>query len=83
MGVRALLLKGVTRRSESVGERKDVRSNQKVGVLGADRMPKHAIGSDGDFRYEICARDRDAFRGKTTERHAADHTVLLVDLFTV
>ena len=24
-------------------------------------MPKHAIGSDGDFRYEICARDRDAF----------------------
>src|ERR1700692_2691358 len=83
MRMRALVLKGATRRSESIGERKDVRSDQKVGVLGANRMPKHAISSNGDFRYQICARDCDAVRGKTTERDAADHPVLFVDLFTV
>ena len=80
IGMRSFALKGATRRSESIGQRKNVPGNQKVGILGAHRMPIHAIGRDGDFRYQIGARKRDTLRRKTTQRDAADHPVLFADL---
>ena len=76
-------LPGATRRGESVGERKDVWSDQKVLILGSDRMPIHTVCGDGDFRYEICARKGDALRCKTPEGDSADHPVLFADLSTV
>jgi hypothetical protein len=37
------------------------RVTKRVIILGADRMPISAIGRDGDFRYEVRARKRDAW----------------------
>jgi hypothetical protein len=81
--VSALVIEGATRRSEGIGKRKDVASDQKVRVLGANGMPKYAIRGNRDFRHEIGARNSDAFRGKTTECDPADHAILFADSFTV
>src|SRR5271167_1787707 len=83
MRMSSFALPGATRCGESVGERKDVWSDQKVLILGSDRMPIHTVGSDGDFRYKICAREGDALRCKTPEGDSADHPVLFADLSTV
>src|SRR5271168_627216 len=83
MRMSSFALPGAPRCGESVGERKDVWSDQKVLILSADRMPIHAVSSDGDFRYKICAHQGDALRCKTPEGDAADHPVLFADLSTV
>ena len=77
MGVRTFALPGATRRGESVGERKNVAGDQEVLILGAHRMPIHAVGRDGDFRHQIGARKRDALFRKTTQRDATDHAILV------
>src|SRR5258708_1477070 len=83
MRVGSLALPGATRSGESVGEWKDLRSDQKVRILGADRMPIHTAGGDGDFRYEICAGKCDSLGRKSTKGDATDHPVLFADLPTV
>ena len=57
MRVSALVLEGALRRGERVGERKDIRSDQEVRILGADRMPINAVSGDGDFGHKIGARE--------------------------
>src|SRR6516165_5874567 len=83
MRVSPLALPGPTCGGERVGEWKDLRSDQEVRILGADRMPIHTVGRDGDFRYEICAGKCDSLGRKSTKGDAADHPILLADLPTV
>ena len=64
MGMRSFALPGAARGGESIGERKNVAGDQEVLILGAHRMPIHAIGRDGDFRHQIRARKRDACSAK-------------------
>ena len=49
-------LPGATCCIEGIGERKNVPGDQEVLILGAHRMPIHAVGRDGDFGHEIRAR---------------------------
>src|ERR1700756_5241477 len=79
----AFTLKGATRRSERAGERKNVRSDQEVRILGSHRMPINTVGGDGNFRYQICAGECDSLRRKSTKGDATDHPVLFPDLPTV
>src|SRR5262245_24399864 len=83
MRVSPLVLKGATRGCKRVGEWKDIRSDQKVRSLGAERMPIHAVGGDGDFRDKICAGKCDPFGRKSTKGYATNHAVLFADLPTV
>ena len=78
-----LSLKGTARRGESVGQRKDFRTHQQVGILGSDRMPINTIRGDGDFRNKIGARQRDALRRKSAKGDTADDPILLADLTTI
>ena len=80
MRVSSLAFQGATRGGESVRERKDHWSNQKVRIFGADRMPIHTVGCDGDFRYQICAGKCDSLGRKSTKRYATDHPILFADL---
>ena len=57
MRVSPLVLKGATRGCKRVGEWKDIRRDQKVRILGADRMPINAVSGDGDFGHKIGARE--------------------------
>jgi hypothetical protein len=74
---------GMARRGESVGQRKDFRTHQQVGVLGSDRMPTNTIRGDSDFRYKICTRQRDPLRRRSAKGDTADDPILLADLTTV
>src|SRR5262249_44156274 len=83
MRVSLLVLKGATRGCKRVGEWKDIRSDQKVRILGADRMPIHAVGGYCDFRYKVGTGKCDSFGRKSTKGYATDHPVLFADLPTV
>ena len=80
IGMRSFALPGATRSGEGLSERKNVAGDQEVIILGAHRMPIHAVGRDGDFRHQIGARKRDALLRKTTQRDATDHAILVADL---
>jgi hypothetical protein len=67
MLVCAFTLKGAPRRRESVGERKDVRSDQQVRILGSDPMPIDAVSGDGDFRHQIRTGEGYALGRRTAE----------------
>src|SRR5438128_877720 len=75
----AFALEGATYRSERLGERKDVRGHEQIGVLGSYRMPVDALRCYGDLRHQIGACKCDALRGETSQCDAADHPVLLAD----
>ena len=79
----AFALPGAMRGGERVGERKNVPRDQEILILGAYRMPIYTVGRDGDFRYEVRSRKRDALLGKTTQRNAPNHAILFADLYTV
>ena len=66
----AFTLKGATRRGERAGERKNVRSDQEVRILGSHRMPINTLGGDGNFRCQICAGECDSLRCKSTKGDA-------------
>src|SRR5215472_9481328 len=46
-------------------------------------MPINTIRSDGDLRYNIGARQRDALRRKSTKGDTADDPILLANLTTI
>ena len=78
--VLAFVLKGLANGGESFSQREDIRRDQEVRIIGSDRMPIDAVCGDRHFRNEIGARDCETFDGKTAERNATDHPVLLTDL---
>ena len=76
----AFMFEGAAHRSKGCGKRKNLRSDQQVGVLRADRMPIDAVGRNRDFRHQIGACQRDALRGEAAQRNLADYPVLVLDL---
>ena len=79
----AFPIEGAAHGGKSVGERKNVRSDEQVGVLRADRMPVDAVRRNRDFRHQIGASQRDTPRGEAAQRNVADHTILVRDLLGI
>src|SRR5262249_3090871 len=80
MRVSPLVLKGATRGCKRVGEWKDIRSDQKARILGADRMPIDAVGGGGDFRDKRAAGTCEPFGCKPPKGHATTRPAAFADL---
>src|SRR6516225_10947426 len=59
-------LEGTAYSREGLGERKDVTSNQQIGIGCPNRMPVNTLGSDSDLRYKIGPAKGDTVVGSTT-----------------
>src|SRR5258707_525561 len=75
----AFALEGATYHCEGLSERKDVRGDEQIGVLGSYWMPVDTLRCYGDLRHQIGACKCDALRGETPQCNAPDHPVLLAD----
>ena len=75
----AFAFEGATYRSEGLGERKDVRGDEQIGVLGAYWMPVDTLRCYCDLRHQIGACKSDTLCGETPQCDAADYPVLFSD----
>jgi len=76
----AFPVEGAAYGSKGFDERKNLGSDEQVGVFGTYRMPIDAVRRNGDFRQQIGACQRNALGSKAAQRNSADHPVLLRDL---
>ena len=76
----AFVLKGPADRGEGLSQRKDIRSDQQIRIVGSHRVPVDTVRGYGDLRDEIGARECDTFDGKATQDDSPDHSVFLADL---
>src|ERR1700733_11600855 len=74
-----LAVEGAANSLEGFSERKDLRANQEIVILGSDRMPEHALGRDRHFRNEVHPRQGDAFSRSAAQRNPPDHPILFAD----
>ena len=79
----AFALEGATYRGEGLGERKDVGSDEQIGVLSAYWMPVDTLSCYGDLRYQISASKCDALCREAPQCDTADHSVLFVDPLSI
>ena len=75
----AFALEGATYRGKGLGERKDVGSDEQIGVLSTYWMPVDTLSCYSDLRYQISASKCDPLCSEAPQRNTADHSVLFVN----
>ena len=75
----AFALEGAAYRGKGLGERKDVASDEQIGVLSAYWMPVDTLSCYGDLRCQISACQRDPLCSEAPQCNTANHSVLFVN----
>ena len=73
------VLKGPADRGEGLGQRKDIRSDQQIRIIGSHWVPIDTVRGDRDLWDKVGAGECDTFDGKTTQDDSADHSVFLTN----
>ena len=75
----AFALEGATYRGKGLGERKNVASDEQIGVLSAYWMPVDTLSCYGDLWQQISTSKRDPLRSEAPQCNTANHSVLFVN----
>ena len=76
-------IEGAAHGCERLGEWKDFAADQQVGILGSDRMPKHAFRRNRHLGNQVCPCQGDALCGGASQGNSPDHPVLLANAMGV
>src|SRR5215472_14046060 len=76
-------IEGATHGCKGCLKRKDLTADQQVAVLGSDRMPEHAFGSNCHLGHQVCPRQGNALCRRASQRNSPDHPVLIADLMGI
>lgn len=78
-----LAVEGAANGLEGFSERKDLRANQEILILGSDRMPEHALSRNRHFRNQVHSRQSDAFSCSAAQGNPPYHPILFADAMRV